>query len=114
MAGSIEKIVKFTIPINNKLDKHIYDKITGNSLDEIESTAITMANDYARKNADEKDPNKPMRFEILDNRGNVVINWVAGQWGKLTDVLEDKNDETGTPVNKPFSELSAEKLASAE
>lgn len=94
--GTIKKIVEFTIPINNWPDKHIFDELWGNSLDEIEQTAITMANDYARKNAAEKDPKKPIRFSILDSRGNAVIDWVAGEWGKLSDKLEDKNDEKGT------------------
>lgn len=107
MAATVKFNVEFIIPINNRRDKHIPLEIEGNSLDEIESTCQTLANDYERKNKDEKDPDKPVRFIIKDGRGNPIISWAKGKWTKLADwmddKLEDKNDEEGTPKNQVTS-----------
>jgi len=88
--------VKFTVPINNFPDKHISLMISGNSNDEIEQKAIQVSNDLARKNADVKDPNKPVRFVILDADGNAFVRGVNGVLDFIVDKLEDKNDEPGT------------------
>lgn len=90
--------VKFTVPINNFPDKHIALMISGNSNDEIEQKAIQVANDLARKNQDIKDPEKPVRFVILDADGNAFVKGVNGVLEFIKDKLEDKNDETGTPT----------------
>lgn len=90
--------VQFTLPINNKRDRHMTQMISGNSLDEIEQSAVRLANDYGRKNADIKDPNKPVRFTIYDAKGNPVVNWANGVFDFIQDIFEDKNDEEGTPT----------------
>lgn len=94
--GKIMKKVVFTVPINNAPDVHIEDILFGNSLDEIESTASQMANDYARKNEDVKDPKKPVRFVVEDAAGHGYLEWINGVYKLIHGKLEDRNDETGT------------------
>ena len=98
--GKIMKKVVFTVPINNAPDLEIPDILFGNRLDEIENTAVQMANDYARKNADVKDPKKPVRFVIEDAGGHGYLEWLNGIFKLLHGKLEDRNDETGTPAGQ--------------
>ena len=95
--GKIMKKVVFTVPINNAPDLHIEDILFGNSLDEIESTAAQMANDYARKNSDVKDAKKPVRFVVEDAAGHGYLEWMNGIYKLIHGKMEDRNDETGTP-----------------
>ena len=98
LSGKIMKKVVFTVPINNAPDLHITDILFGNSLDEIESTAVQMANDYSRKNEDVKDSKKPVRFVIEDAGGHEYLSWMNGIFQLIHGKLEDRNDETGTPT----------------
>lgn len=105
--GKIMKKVVFTIPINNAPDIHIEDILFGNSLDELEGTATQLANDYARKNADVKDPKKPVRFVIEDASGHAYLDWMNGVFKLIDAKLQDNNDETGTPAqSQPQSQSS--------
>ena len=105
--GKIMKKVVFTIPINNAPDIHIEDIIFGNSLDELEGTATQLANDYTRKNADVKDPNKPVRFVIEDASGHGYLEWMNGIFRLIDAKLQDRNDETGTPQTSTTSSSSS-------
>jgi len=105
--GKIMKKVIFTIPINNAPDINIPDIVFGNSLDEVESTAVQMANDYARKNEGIKDPKKPVRFVIEAADGNPYLSWINGIFKLIQDKAEDKNDEAGTPDDVNQSKSNA-------
>ena len=105
--GKIMKKVVFTIPINNAPDIHIEDIVFGNSLDELEGTATQMANDYARKNVDVKDPNKPVRFVIEDAAGHGYLEWMNGIFRLIDAKLEDRNDETGTQPSTSTTKASS-------
>jgi len=107
LSGKIIKKIKFTIPVNNAPDVHITDIVSGNSLDEIESIAVQLANDYARKNQDIKDAKKPVRFVVEDAAGHDYLSWMNGIFEIITDKAEDKNDETGTPDNVNQSKSNA-------
>lgn len=104
--GKIMKKVVFTIPVNNAPDIEIPDIVFGNSLDELEQTAVQMANDYARKNEGVKDPKKPVRFVIEAADGNPYLSWINGIFNLIHDKAQDKNDEAGTPDNVNQSKSS--------